>query len=368
MKKILVGFIVDGHGGGIDRYLLNFLQKVSGDDASVDFLTNEVNRELKEELHNYHAGLYAIKNLKHPIAQYRQVKALILAKKYDMVYLNISTAIDCIAAKAAYDCKVPRRLIHSHSSGNDIANPIKRGGYDTVHRICKMRLYRWGNEFYGCSKAAGYWLFPKKIVNSQQFHMIYNGVDQERFCFNPLVRKDMRERMGIAEKLVIGNISGFVYQKNHDYLLDIFSEIHKREENAVLLLIGQGEGMESMKVKAKTLGIKKDVLFLGWRKDTAQLLQAMDVFLLPSRFEGLPIAGIEAQASGLLCVMSDSITQEAKISEACYFLPARGAKKQWADFVIRHKNYNREETVFLEESKRYSQDYQNRQFEEIVNG
>ena len=115
MKKMLVGFIMDGNGGGVDKYLLNFLENTAGEEVEIDFLTNEIDADLEEYLKKYHSRIFAIANLKHPITQYRQVCRIIKEQKYDMVYLNISTAIDCIAALAAKSCKVKRIMIHSLS-------------------------------------------------------------------------------------------------------------------------------------------------------------------------------------------------------------------------------------------------------------
>ena len=151
-RKILVGFIMDGKAGGIDRYLLNFLENVWDDEMQIDFLSNEVNEELKEYLKRYHSRIFPIANLRHPVSQFRQVKQLIKAEDYDMVYLNISTAIDCIAAIAASRCRIPRILIHSHSSGNDCENIGKRKVLDGIHYFCRSFLYRFGTEYYGCSK------------------------------------------------------------------------------------------------------------------------------------------------------------------------------------------------------------------------
>ena len=155
---------MDGKSGGIDKYLLNFLTKVSNEEVRIDFLTNEIDVELQKELKKFHSNLYAIANLKHPVSQYRQVCRIIKEGQYDAVYLNISTAIDCIAAIAAKHSGVKRRMIHSHSSGNDCESALKRNLFNGIHKFCRLFLYRYGTEFYGCSVKAGEWLFPKKIV------------------------------------------------------------------------------------------------------------------------------------------------------------------------------------------------------------
>ena len=206
MKKLLVGFIMDGKSGGIDKYLLNFLTKVSNEEVRIDFLTNEIDVELQKELKKCHSNLYAIANLKHPVSQYRQVCRIMKEGQYDAVYLNISTAIDCIAAIAAKHSGVERRMIHSHSSGNDCESALKRNLFNGIHKFCRLFLYRYCTEFYGCSVKAGEWLFPKKIVNSSKFCVIHNAVDREKYRYSVQKREEIRGSIGTTDQFLIGHV------------------------------------------------------------------------------------------------------------------------------------------------------------------
>lgn len=352
MKRILVGFIMDGKSGGIDKYLLNFLKKVSKEEVRIDFLTNEIDPELKEELKKFHSGLYAIANLKHPISQYRQVCSILKAGRYDAVYLNISTAIDCIAAIAAKHTGIKRRMIHSHSSGNDCESTLKRNTFNLIHKFCRLFLYRYGTEFYGCSVKAGEWMFPKKIVNSGEFSVIHNAVDREKYEYSVEKREKIRKELGITDQFVIGHVGNFCYQKNHYFLLDVFEEIHKKNPNSILLLAGDGVRYEQVKNLVREKNLENAVKLLGRRSDADYLYQGMDAFLLPSNFEGLPIAGIEAQSAGLPCFMSDEITKESRITENCYFIPLKAGAKRWADVILKKKN-ERKPAVFLDNADQY---------------
>lgn len=213
MKRILAGFIGDGKAGGVDRYLLNFLEAVHDEDVQVDFLTNEINQELENNLKQYGSRLYAVTTLKHPFRQYRQVCAVLKENSYDMVYLNLSTAIECIAAFAARRMKVKERALHSHSSGNDRQSTLSRMIYNGIHRICRLFLYRAGTVFYACSVKAGEWLYPEKIVQSNQFEVIYNAVDRSRFCYQPAIRQKIRAELGVEENYVIGHGKLLLSQK-----------------------------------------------------------------------------------------------------------------------------------------------------------
>lgn len=354
MKKILVGFIEDGYSGGVDKYLVNFLENVNGESVRIDFLTNEIDPELEKYLKERHSNIFAIANLKHPIRQYRQVCRIIDSGGYDIVYLNISTAIDCAAAWAAKRKNVKRILIHSHSSGNDCENVIKRAVFNVIHYICRLSLYKTAGEYYGCSKKAGLWMFPKKIVRSSRFSTIFNAVDTGRFKYEPDIRNEVRKELGLESRFVVGHVGNFTYPKNHDFLIEIFEVLHAKCPEAFLLLVGTGGRFDAVKRLVEQKGLTKRVKMLGLRKDVECLLQAMDFFLLPSIFEGLPTVGIEAQCSGLACLMSDAVTRESVITDKCWFLSLKEEPRKWSDFILSHREYSRENTQFVGNRDEYS--------------
>ena len=355
-----------GKGGGIDRYLLNFLEAVQDQDVEIDFLTDKVDKELETYLRAYRSEIYAVAGLKHPVKQFRQVCAILRRKQYDMVYLNVSTAIDCVAAFAAKHMKVRERAIHSHSSGNDCESSVQRLVYNVAHRICKAFCWRAGTRFYGCSVKAGRWLFPGKIVESDRFEVIYNAVDRRKYQYHPDWRKEMRAGLGVEGKFVVGSIGNFCYQKNYPFLIDVFEQLYKLENDAVLLLAGKGVQLDAIRRRVKEKGLEDAVKFLGFREDADRLYQAMDVFLLPSRFEGLPVVGVEAQSSKLPCVLSSSITPETKIQDHCYFLDLKAGPKRWAQFIAEHREYDREQVKLLKEAKNYDLEIQTEQLRRIV--
>lgn len=366
MKKMLVGFIMDGKSGGLDKYLLNFLEAVQSEELQIDFLTNRIDLELKENLRKYHSELYEIDNLHHPFRQYRQVCRLIQENQYDVAYFNVSTAIDCVAAFAAKKCGVEKRVLHSHASGNDCANAVKRTVYNTIHKICRMFFYRAGTEFYGASGLAGEWAFPKKIVESEQFHVLISGVEKEKYKYNSQVRAEVREKLGLQDRFVIGHIGNFCYVKNYEFQLKIIGELLKKEPSSCLLLVGDGERYESVKEEVRKRGLDGAVKFLGWRTDTERLVQAMDIFLLPSHFEGLSIVSLEAQCAGLPCVLSDTVPQEVHITENCYFLSLRKSEQEWAKFILEHRECDREKTSFVPGSICFNLQEQKNDFRKII--
>ena len=161
MKKILVGYIMDGSKGGIDRYLLRFVEQVWEEGMQIDFLSDRDSDKLKKKLEKYKSRVFPVPSLWHPLAQYQQTRKIMEQNRYDIVYLNISTAIDFIGAKAAKDSGVREVILHSHSGGNDCENAKKRMIYDMLHHICKTFFFRLGTRHYACSKSAGFWMYPK---------------------------------------------------------------------------------------------------------------------------------------------------------------------------------------------------------------
>lgn len=366
MKRVLVGFIMDGKAGGIDKYLLHFLDEVWNDDVEIDFLTNDISPELKKQLADYHSHLYQIASLKHPVKQYRQVCQIIKKRKYDIAYFNISTAIDCIAAFAAKHMGVKERILHSHSSGNDCENMVVRTVFNIINIVCRQFLFTAGTKFCGCSVKAGYWIFPKKIVDSPDFEVVFNAVDRTCFSYDESLRDKTRKELDLENKLVIGHIGNFCYAKNYPFLIQVFREIKRRRKNAVLLLAGTGVEMQMIKDMVHEFGLDDSVKFLGWQRDTNRLYNCMDIFVLPSRFEGLPVVGVEAQSTQVSVILSDTITSEAKIQDHCYFLSIKDGPDKWAEFILEKCEYDRKKVKLLDEAENYDLAVQNRQLKRLI--
>lgn len=176
-------------------------------------------------------------------------------------------------------------------------------------------------------------------------HLLHNGVDLDVFRFDPVARQKIREEFAVADKLVVGHIGRFHKQKNHRYLLEAFRAIKEKREDAVLLLVGTGELEETIHNWVKELGLEDSVIFTGLRFDVPQLLSAMDVFVFPSLHEGMPNTVIEAQATGLPCVIADTITREADITGLVRYLPLSNTPEYWADAAISAAEMERRDTA-----------------------
>ena len=191
-----------------------------------------------------------------------------------------------------------------------------------------------------CSELAGRWLFGDKEYNEGNVYLLNNAIDIDKFKFNEEMRKKARKELNISEdKLVIGHIGRFVETKNHSFLIDIFREIYKRNNDSMLLLLGQGPKLEEIKEKVRKYNLQDNVLFLGQRNDANRLYQVFDTFLLPSLYEGLPVVGVEAQASGLPCLFSKGVTKEAKVLNTTQFVSLDNSAEVWADKTIQFTGF-----------------------------
>ena len=226
------------------------------------------------------------------------------------------------------------------------------------------------NVKFAPSKLAAKYTFGKKCIENNKAMLLNNGLNTKQFTYSVNKRCKIRNQLGIEEdKTVIGHIGRFNTQKNHEFLIDIFNEVHKQKENSILLLAGQGPLMDEMKNKVRNLKLEGCVKFLGQRNDVNELYQAFDVFCLPSLYEGLPVVGIEAQATGLLCVFSDDMTKETKILDSTIFLSLEQSNRKWADYVLNDfKTYKRKDVKneiidsgfdIIKESKLLEKTYEN---------
>ncbi len=344
MKKILIGMICDGKAGGIDKYLLNFYDSVKSEGLRIDFLTNKKDAGLEKALKESGSNLYEVASLIHPVRQYRDVKRLVEENGYDVLYMNISTALAFPALKAAHDCGVEKVVLHSHSSGYDCENAVKRWLFTCLHFLCKPLVSKYANRFYTCSEKAAEWMFTRGINRRKGYRIILNAVDTAAFVFSQEKRRHFREKLDIDDKFVIGNVGNLCYQKNPLFLIAVFREVLKKEPNAHLVMIGDGVLMPKLKKRIDKYHLADKVSLLG-RVDVSQgYMNAFDVFALPSNFEGLGIVYIEAQYTRVPCVASDRVPSLARICNMMCFVPLDVRK--WAEQILQYREVDKDAFVF----------------------
>lgn len=321
--------------GGIESYLYNQAKNLDYDKVIYDFLCpmNVKHIPYEEEILQHGGKVYHLTvGRKSPIAYYRQLLQIFRENTYTGVVLNLMSMSMVSVLWIAKHCNVPVRIMHSHN-----------GGFEMKHRSLAKRIYhrlnRWllpfvATEYFACSKLAGDWMFGK----GEKYTVIPNAIDCELYRYKPQLREKMREQLQLQDKFVIGHVARFARQKNNSFLIDIFHKVHKKNPHAVLLLIGKVEKenpyYQEVQRRIASYGLRESVMILGLRQNIPELMQAMDCFVLPSLFEGLPVVGIEAQASGLPCYFADTITKETAVTQRVKFVSLKTSPGKWADEIL----------------------------------
>ena len=341
-KPIRVASVIGRYiGGGVEAVTINYYRNIDKNKVQLDFICDEDSTNIPyKEIERMGGKVIIIPSYSKPFKYHKALKRVLKEGNYKIIHSNINTlsVFSLFAAKCA---GVPVRIAHSHSTTNK-----KEKKKNLMKQVLRPFSKVFATDYMCCSELAGRWLFGDKEYDKGNVYLLNNAIDLDKFKYNESLRKMKRKELDIKDDtLVIGHIGRFVAQKNHDYLIDIFNEIHKKNNNSILLLAGQGPLMEDIKNKVKELNLDDSVKFLGQRNDANELYQAFDVFLLPSLYEGLPVVGVEAQAAGLLCYLSDDMTKETKVLDITKFMSLNNTPEEWANNILDDvKKYKRIDT------------------------
>ncbi|WP_341961928.1 glycosyltransferase family 1 protein [Planococcus maritimus] len=322
--------------GGIETQVMNFYRNIDKSKVQFDFLIHGKQKGFYDsEILSLGGKIFNVPSF-NPFKQWSYNKALeaFFAEhnNYKVVHSHINT-FSTYPLRAAKLEGIPIRIAHSH-----IAYP--RFDYKTpFKKYAKANLLNYATHYFACSNLAGEWLYGKK---DNEFVVLKNSVDLEKFSFNPKIRDDIRTKYSLSNNLVIGHVGRLNKQKNHQFILEIFKEVNINNPNTKLVLVGDGELRGSIEKQIKLLGLKDSVILMGVRSDIPDLLQAMDLFLFPSLYEGLPVTLIEAQTVGLPCIVSTNITKEVAVTDLIEYCSLKEPVKTWAQKIDEKlKNYNR---------------------------
>ena len=317
-------------GGGVESVVMNYYRNIDRNKVQFDFLCSESSTDIPyEEIEKLGGRVFIVPNYTKVFKYQKELKKIFKENNYKIVHSHIST-MSVFPLRAAKKAGVPIRIAHSHSTTNK-----KEKKKNLLKQVLRPFSRVYATDYMCCSELAGRWLFGDKEYDKGNVYLLNNAIDLDKFKYNESLRKEKRKELCISDDtLVIGHVGRFVAQKNHSFLIDIFNEVHKQRENSILLLAGQGPLMEEMKEKVKILGIEESVKFLGQRNDIDKLYQAFDVFLLPSLYEGLPVVGVEAQATGLLCELSNDMTKETKVLDTTRFMSLDNTAEEWANKIL----------------------------------
>lgn len=322
--------------GGVETYIMNCLKNI--DRSRFEFYFPYYTEiSYREELIELGGKLLKINASRHnPVHYVKYVNRLFEQIGFDAVYYNTCDIMSMDMIMFGKKHGVPVRIIHSHNSSNIVKPNLLH--YFT-EKWCRKHLDEYATKLLACSKVAGDWMF-----GGRTFEIVNNGIDVVKFTFSQKSRQQKRDELGLKDKFVIGFVGSIWDQKNPLFLIDLFKHVHEREPNAVLLVIGDGELRKEMQNRVEAMNLSKEVRFLGVRSDVPQLMCAMDHFVLPSKFEGLPFVLVEAQCSGLSCTTSNNVSIESDLTGEVNFLHLDSPMDEWVEKIINSKSaYRREE-------------------------
>lgn len=329
--------------GGIETYLIEQFRHLDKSKIDYDFvnITGEYSICYEDEILASGSKIFkVVSRHKKPLLHYWQWFNILLQNKgvYDVIVLNTNSLEYVFPLVLGKIFGIPVRVIHSHNSGFENKQGLARRLLVGMNK----KLLAWSaNLRFACSQFAGQWMFK-----DNPYHVIYNAIDIHKYDADLAVRDEMRQALNLDTALTLLHVGRFSYQKNHSFLLDIFKEVHSIQPDSVLLLVGdtteESEFLTEVKRKIKAYGLENVVRLLGRRDDVNKIMQAADVLVMPSFFEGLTVVGIEAQASDLPLLLSDTVTKELGLLPSTQFISLEAGPTAWAEAIVNSKQHNRQ--------------------------
>lgn len=329
--------------GGIETYLIEQFRHLDKSKIDYDFvnITGEYSICYEDEILASGSKIFkVVSRHKNPLLHYWQWFNILLQNKgiYDVIVLNTNSLEYVFPLVLGKIFGIPVRVIHSHNSGFENKQGLARRLLVGMNK----KLLAWSaNLRFACSQFAGQWMFK-----DNPYHVIYNAIDIHKYDADLIVWEETRNALGLHTELTLLHVGRFSYQKNHSFLLDIFKEVHRIQPDSVLLLVGdtteESEFLTEVKRKIKAYGLENVVRLLGRRDDVNKIMQAADVLVMPSFFEGLTVVGIEAQASDLPLLLSDTVTKELGLLPSTQFISLEAGPTAWAEAIVNSKQHNRQ--------------------------
>lgn len=312
--------------GGLETMLMNYYRQIDRSRVQFDFLVHRAERgDYDDEIESLGGRIYRLPRLNPLSPSYaRALKDFFQTHAYSIVHSHL----DCMSAYplcAAKKAGVPVRIAHAHSKSQD-----KDWKY-LIKLYAKSQIPKYATDLFACGNEAGAWMFH----GQQQIKLLPNAIETDLYTFDPEIRNQVRAEFQLQNQPVIGHVGRFNYPKNHPFLIHIFAKLVQLIPDARLMLVGGGEGMDEIKAKVHTLGLTDQVIFTGVRSDVDRLMQAMDLFVMPSLYEGLPVTMVEAQAAGLPCLISDKVPAECIITDGLVSIERlESAADVWAQRIM----------------------------------
>ncbi|WP_449189747.1 glycosyltransferase family 1 protein [Treponema lecithinolyticum] len=319
---------------GVDSVVMNYYRHIDRSRVQFDFFMDGYDKTLiDEEISDLGGRIIKLEPYENSMrTNMRQCRTAFEKNGYTIVHSHLNT-LSVFPLYAAYRAKVPVRIAHNHSTTS--RGEFKR---NMIKQMLRPFSKTFATHYAACAEYPARWLFGAKAVRDGKVRLIKNAVDTERFYPNLAGAERIRKEFGLENRFIVGHVGRFVFPKNHEFIVRVFAEAYRQNKNAALLLIGTGELEADIRRLVKELGIEQAVFFAGLRRDIPDFLNAFDVFFLPSRYEGMPVVGIEAQAVGLPCLMSDAVPQDTAITPLVSFFPLNAGINEWAHKLLSYEH------------------------------
>lgn len=330
--------------GGAETMIMNLYRHIDRSKIQFDFLVHTTKKcFFDEEIRQLGGKIYCVPYYK--ITNGKQYKKALddffkAHPEIKIVHGHLGSCAHIYLQKAKeHGCYA---IAHSHNT-----KPKGFSLKNCLYRLFTYKTRKVADYFFGCSVAAAEYRFGEKIAHSNKCGVLKNAIDVNKFAYSDLCRNEIREEYNLGSKFVIGHVGRFNTQKNHTFLIDIFKAIHDKRPDSVLMLVGVGDLMPTIKQKVDSLGLNDSVIFAGLRSDVHKMMSAFDVFLFPSLYEGLPVTLVESQTAGLPVVCSDVITKEVVVTDFVVMCSLSWNAEKWADCVLKKEGYARNLNVEL---------------------
>ncbi len=335
MKRLLC-IVSAMNTGGAETFLMKMYRSLDREKYQMDFCVNSDENFYEQEILKMGGKIYKISAKSQNVLKWHQeLKQVVHENGYQYVIRVCEHSLAALDLLVAREGGAKQLIMRSSNTGS--------GGKITtvVHRCFRFLPQTVPTVKLAPSTEAAEYTFGKGCIGRGEAFLLHNAIDTSVYCFDENGRERLRKEMGLEDKFVVGHVGRFNQQKNHAFLIDVFQELHNRNPQARLVLVGKGELEQAVRQKVCALGLEEYVIFTGVRQDIPQLLSAFDVFLFPSLYEGMPNTVIEAQATGLPCVISDTITQQARITDLIRFCSLQSSVLTWADACLKVTSVNR---------------------------
>lgn len=330
MKPIRVAVIVGKmDSGGKKNLIMEYYRHIDRNIVQFDFICDSDSQAIpEEEIIRLGGRVYKITPYQNIFCNMFDMKRIFNQNQYRVVHAYNST-MNLFPMAVAKFCGVPVRISESLSMAHE-------GDWKTILKKMLRPMSKWfANYYMSCGDDCGRWQFGDKLFDEGKVDVFKTVINTEFNAYNPKIRNKTRKEYGWEDKIVVGHIGRFTAQKNSIHMIEIFAAIAKKEPKAILCLVGDGELKENMMKKIAELGIEKQVSYLGRREDIQQFYNAMDCFLLPSLYEGLPVVGLEAESCGLPMFFSTEVTKEANACELGHFIELSAPVDVWAGEILK---------------------------------